>query len=159
VNDLVPVFPLGPRQSASRPHVGVRPAGVDVQVIVVRGGLSARSGQHLNAAMREALRHTPVGVVVDLHRVDRVDGDGARLLILMRRHARRLSATLPVAGADPIVARALRDVDAAGVLEFYPTVAEASEDTRRRGRRMRRSRTPVSRAPVGSRGAAYPARV
>jgi hypothetical protein len=47
------------------------------------------------------------------------------LLLLMRRHARRLGATLPVAGGAPDVVRSLQEFDRNGLLSLYATTSEA----------------------------------
>jgi anti-anti-sigma factor len=108
-------------------------AGSDVQVRTLRGLLSARAGRQLQVAMSDALHQAPLGVVVDLGGVDQVDSDGVRLLVLVRRHARRLSATLPIAGARPAVAQALRRLDITGLFHLYATTHEAIAALHRRG--------------------------
>jgi anti-anti-sigma regulatory factor len=71
------------------------------------------------------LRDAPTAIVVDVSGVDRLDGDGVMLLIRMRRQARRLGPTLPLAGVAPTLARSLRMFDPNGLFGMHATASEA----------------------------------
>jgi anti-anti-sigma factor len=107
-------------------QVELRPLESDgVRVVGLSGVPGMRDSRRVHEAMVAALLDAPKAVVIDLSGVRRIDSDGFMLLVLMRRHARRLGATLPVAGAAPAVARALRRFDLNGLFSWFTTVPEA----------------------------------
>ena len=109
-----------------RCRVELRPPGSDgVRVVGLSGVPGMRDSRRVHEAMVTALRDAPRAVVIDVSGVHCFDSDGFMLLVLMRRHARRLGATLPVAGAAPAVARSLHKFDLNGLFSWFTTVSEA----------------------------------
>jgi anti-anti-sigma factor len=132
VTDVDPETPATPRPPTAPRRASSRSDPGDVRVIRLSGVLDARSGRHLDDVLTAVLVDAPVGVVIDLSGVERLDRDGARLLILVRRLTRQLGATLPVVGATPAVTAALHNFHVAGLLQFYPTATAAIDAVRRR---------------------------
>lgn len=109
-----------------RDQVAVRSAETaDIQVVALRGAVDRRLCRLVSSAMARVFAAQPTAVVVDLSQLRTLDRDGAALIILIRRHARRLGSVLSVAGANPAVVATLRDLHVDGLLRFYPTVASA----------------------------------
>jgi anti-anti-sigma factor len=120
------IVSAGHRPQAARCGVELEPAGTHrVRVVRLSGEPDVRDGRRAHQAMTAALLDAPRAIVVDVSDVERMDGSGVMLLLLMRRHARRLGATLPVAGAAPDVARSLQEFDRNGLLSLYSTASEA----------------------------------
>ncbi|WP_406193633.1 STAS domain-containing protein [Kitasatospora sp. NBC_01560] len=109
------------------------PAGLTVVVgasgrsVVLRpeGELDHDTAQPLREALETALRGPPGPVVIDCEALSFCDSTGLNLLLRTRLAAEDGGRALVLAGPGPMVARMLEITGAQGIIDVFPSVAEA----------------------------------
>ncbi|MFD7417446.1 STAS domain-containing protein [Kitasatospora purpeofusca] len=104
-----------------------RPGPVDDRsaVCVLVGDLDIETLPPAEQALDEALRASPLVLVVDLEQVGFCDSSGLNLLLKARMSAKSAGAELRLAAASPTVLRLLELTGADTVFPLHPTVGAA----------------------------------